>query len=113
MHFFLNTMFATGGALANANDKLVGNIVGVERSIIGNILNVVRIWGSGLALIMLTWMAISYFTADGRGAPWAIEQKAHIKGAQLRNFAIGVIIFIGASNILYFISTIVADMIAP
>ncbi len=104
MKFFL------GGALSNANTQFVDKIVGYERSIIGNVLNVVRIFGTGIALIMLTWMSISYFTADGRSFRGAIERKAAIKGTQLVNFAIGVIIFIGASNILYFIATFIEDI---
>lgn len=103
-------MFLLNAKLSSANDQLIGNIVGVERSIIGNILNIIRIAGTGIALIMLTWMSISYFTADGRGTPWALEKKADIKGRQLVNFAIGAIIFIGASNILYFIAVFVADI---
>lgn len=97
--------------LNTANDNLIQTyVVSPGRSVFGNILNVVRIIGTGLALIMITWMSINYFTADGRGAPWAVERKADIKGRQIKNFAIGVIIFIGASNILYLIATFIADI---
>lgn len=56
--------FLLNGLLSNANDQIVDNVIGVEQSIIGNILNVIRIAGTGIALVMLTWMSISYFTAD-------------------------------------------------
>ena len=97
MFFFLNSWADM------ANEQVVENFVGIARNGVGNILNVIRIWGSGLALIMLTWMSIAYFTADGRGAPWAAQKQADIKGTQLKNFAIGVAVFIGASNIIYFL----------
>lgn len=58
MYFFL------GGWQSKVNDNIVSNVVGVERSIIGNILNIIRIAGTGIGLIMITWMSISYFTAD-------------------------------------------------
>lgn len=93
-----------------ANDNIVANIAGVERSIFGNILNFIRIAGSGIALIMLAWMSISYFSTDGKSMPGAIERKADIKGKQLWNFALGAAIFIGASNILYFLSDFIEDI---
>ena len=99
-----------GGALSQADGNVVDMVAGGTTYIIANILNVIRIFGTGLALIMLTWMAISYFTADGRGAFFMAEKKAQIKGEQLKNFAIGVIVFIGASNILYFIVNFVIQI---
>ena len=99
MKFFL------GGALSNANTQFVDKIVGYERSIIGNVLNVVRIFGTGIALIMLTWMSISYFTADGRSFRGAIERKAAIKGTQLVNFAIGVVI-INTTTIIFILTNV-------
>ena len=105
MHFFLNF-------LDNADDQLIQNVVSVERSVIGNILNIIRIFGTGVALVMLTIMSISYFTADGRGMPGSVERKADIKGRQLTNFAIGTVIFIGASNILVFVADLIEDICA-
>lgn len=99
------------GILSKANDNVVDNVVGAERFVIGNILNIIRIVGSGLALIMLTWMAISYFTADGRSFFGFAEKKAQIKGDQLKNFAIGLIVFVGASNILYFVTEFVIHVV--
>ena len=95
-----------------SNSQLVDNVIGVERAIIGNILNIIRIVGTGIGLIMITYMSINYFTADGRGTPWALETKAQIKGTQLKNFIIGAIVFIGASNIIYFLGNFVADIFA-
>ena len=60
-------MFLTGilGKInSSMNSQVVSNVLNVERSIIGNILNIIRLWGTGIALIMLTYMAISYFMAD-------------------------------------------------
>ena len=88
------------GLLDDANEVVVDQWTGVAKAGIGNILNVVRIVGVGLAMIMLTWMAISYFTADGRGFPGAAERQARIKGSQLTNFVIGLVIFFGAGGII-------------
>ncbi|MBR1540344.1 MAG: hypothetical protein IJ629_04155 [Clostridia bacterium] len=104
MFYFLNSWTSL------ADDQIVSNVVNVERSIIGNILNVIRIAGSGIALIMLAWMSISYFSTDGKSMPFAMEKKADIKGRQLINFAIGVAVFIGASNIIYFVANFIEDI---
>lgn len=107
MKFFL----LNGAWAKNANDAFLEKyIIGPERSIFGNILNFIRVAGTGIALIMLTYMSISYFTADGRSMPGGLERKADIKGKQLTRFAIGAAVFIGASNILYFISTFIEDI---
>jgi hypothetical protein len=87
----------------SSNQKVM-NLVTKERSWIGGILNAIRLFGTGVALIALVIMAITYFQANGRGGPFAAEQTAKIKTDQLKNFAIGAIIFIGASNILYYLS---------
>ena len=97
--------------LENADPDAVNMVSEKLYWIFGNVLNIVRIFGTGIALIMLTWMAISYFTADGRSLFTLAERKANIKGKQLRNFAIGVIVFIGASNILYIVTNLVYDVI--
>jgi hypothetical protein len=108
-------MFLKGSQMQNtifaSNDQLIGNVVGVERSVIGHVLNFVRIFGSGIALIAITVMAIQYFTADGRGAPMIAEKKAMAKGIQMKNFIIGAIIFIGASNIIYFIEQFIEQIL--
>ena len=86
-------------------------LIEAERSVIGHALNILRIFGSGAAILMLTIMSIQYFTADGRGMPFATEKKVLIKGEQLKNFAIGAIIFIGASNILFFVEQLVEHIL--
>ena len=93
-----------GSALSSADMSIVRNVTNFEQSIVGNILDFVRLWGSGLALIMLTYMSLAYFMADGALVPWGTEKKAYIKGDQLKNFAIGVIVFVAASNILYVVA---------
>lgn len=98
------------GAL-HIDSATTSSIIEAERSVIGHVLNIIRVFGSGVAILMLTIMAIQYFTADGRGMPFATEKKALIKGEQLKNFAIGAIVFIGASNILYFVEKLVEDML--
>lgn len=104
-------MWFLSGILSVANPNAVNMAVDKTRWVFGNILNIVRLFGTGLALIMLTWMAIRYFSADGRGVPWAAEKKAKLKGEELKNFAIGVIVFIGASNILYFVTEFVINVV--
>ena len=106
MYYFLASKI-----LSKADDGFVDNVVGATRFVFGNILNVIRIFGTGVALIMLTWMSISYFTADGRSFFGFAEKKAKIKGEQLKNFAIGAIVFIGASNILYFVTEFVISVV--
>lgn len=105
MFFFLSNFFAS------ANENMVENWIGKERWVIGNVLNIVRLVGSGIALIALTMMAITYFTSDGKSMPGAVERKADVKGHQLLNFAIGAAVFIGASNLLYFIANFVEDIV--
>lgn len=97
--------------MQNADTNVVSKVTGPFRTGFGNALNFIRIVGTGLALIMLTWMAISYFTADGRGFPGAAERQARVKGNQLTNFIIGLIIFIGASNIIVWVSQLLVDII--
>ena len=58
---FLGGIMST---LSNANGQVISDIISAERSVIGNVLNIIRLIGSGLAIIMLTYMAISYFIAD-------------------------------------------------
>jgi len=103
MPFFL-------GFLDNANNEVIERIASGERFALGNILHIIRLVGVGLALVMLTVMSISYFTADGRGMPGSVERRADIKGRQLTNFAIGIAIFLGASYILEFLAHLIKDI---
>lgn len=93
-----------------ANTEVVQNYVSFERWAIGNVLNVIRIFGIGVALIVLTAMSISYFSADGRSFPGAAERKADIKGHQLANVAVGIALFLGATSIMSFIAEFVIDI---
>lgn len=103
--------FIASGWQELANNEIVDTVAGTERAIVGNVLNIIRIFGSGMALVMLAWMSISYFAADGSSLPFAIERRANIKGQQLWKFAVGVAIFIGASNILYFFSDAIMNIL--
>jgi len=109
----LSKILLTGSNIMNQikSGKVYDPLISIERSVFGNLLNIVRIVGTGLALIMLTYMSISYLTADGSMLPFGIQRKANIKGEQLKNFALGVIVFIGASNILYFVEQLVESIV--
>ena len=103
--------FLSGGLLDDADENFVGNVTGKVTSVFGNFLNIVRIVGLGLAMIMLTWMAISYFTADGRGFPGAAEVQARIKGSQLTKFVIGLVIFFGAGSVVSWIAELLVEIV--
>ena len=97
--------------ITSSNSAATSIAIEAERSFFGHILNILRVFGSGVAIIMLTIMSLQYFAADGRNAPFVAEKKALLKGEQLKNFAIGVIVFIGASNILYFVEQFVEQIL--
>ena len=103
--------FLAGGWKNLVNDNVVDKTIKFEQTGIGNVLNMIRILGTGIALIMLTWMTFSYFMSDGKSFPGNVERKADIKGNQLIKFAIGAGIFIGASNILYWIAILIKDIV--
>lgn len=84
-------------ALANANTY--GNIINTERTFIGYVLNWLRLIGTGLALIMLTYIGIRYITADP-------PRRAELKKS-LVNYFIGAVLFIGATNIIYYLGQLV------
>lgn len=87
--------------MASANIPKI--LVETERSVIGHLLNWVRIIGTGIALIMLTYMSFRYFNTGptGRGE---IKQR-------MTHFVIGAVAFIGASNILYYAEIIAEDLL--
>ena len=58
--FFLNFK----SSLSSANDVIVTNVVAFEDYWIGTVLNIIRLIGTGVALIAITVMSIAYFTAD-------------------------------------------------
>lgn len=76
------------------------NIIEVERTAIGYVLNWIRLVGTALALIMLTIMAIRYMLANGPG------EKAELK-KRMVNYFIGAIVLIGATNIIYYAEQLV------
>ena len=47
------------------NAPIAGNIIEAERTFIGYALNWIRLIGTGVALIMITVMALRYMTANG------------------------------------------------
>lgn len=82
------------------NTPVYDNIIEAERTVIGYVLNWVRLIGTGLALIMITYLAIRYMTAEGP------HQKAEIKKHSM-NFIIGAVILIGATNIIYYVEQLI------
>lgn len=78
-------------------------IVETERSVIGFILNLVRMIGTGVALIMITYMSLHYFSTKP-------TQRADVR-KRLGSFAIGAIVFIGASNIIYYVEAFVEQVL--
>lgn len=109
MKYFLTSAVNTW--ISSADDQIVSNWAGILRVVFGNILSFIRIIGTGTALIMLTWMSMNYFSANGKSAPWAAERTADVKGRQLMNFAVGALIFIGAGNIVWFIVQFLVQII--
>lgn len=82
------------------NAPVAGNIIEAERTFIGYALNWIRLIGTGVALIMLTVMALRYMTANGPG------EKAQLKKV-FTNYFIGAVILIGATNIIYYVEQLV------
>lgn len=76
-----------------------GDPITVERTIIGWILNWVRIVGTALSIIMLTYMALRFFTSEP-------ERRAEVK-KNLRGYVIGVVVFMVATNLIYYLEQIV------
>ena len=76
------------------------DIITYERTGLGIALNWLRILGTGLALIMITWMSIRYFMAHGPQAKMELKKS-------FTNYVIGAVVFIGASNLIYYIMVFV------
>jgi len=85
------------------NSPVAMKTISTERSILGSILGWVRMIGIGLALIMLTIIALIYLTAES-------PEKAKAK-ERLVNYTIGVAVFLGASNLLYFAEQLIEDIL--
>lgn len=82
------------------NAPVAANVIEAERTAIGYVLNWVRLIGTGLALIMLTYMAIRYMMARGP------QEKAELKKS-LTKYFIGAVVLVGATNIIYFTEQLV------
>lgn len=68
------------------------NVTGVAENIVGTAITVIRIVGTGMAIIMLTYVAIKYMTA-------APSEKADFKKSATA-FVVGAIVLFAATNIL-------------
>lgn len=88
--------------LNNAN--VAQNVIEAERTAIGFVLNWIRLIGTGMALIILTYMSLRYINAGP-------TRRGELK-KNLQNYAIGVIVFIGASNIIYYVEQLVELILA-
>ena len=71
-------------------------IVGSTQNIVGTAINVIRIVGTGIAIIMLTYVAIKYMSA-------APSEKAEFKKSATA-MIVGAIVLFAASNILQVIA---------
>lgn len=88
------------------NSPIFGDPIKIERTFIGWILNWVRVLGTALSLIVLTYMALRYILADADGGP---HGKAELK-KQFVNYTIGVVVFIAAANLIYYAEQIIEAM---
>lgn len=83
-----------------ADVSIFDNLIEFERTGAGWVLNWLRIFGTAAALILLTIMAIRYMASDKP------DSKKQLKES-LSHYVLGVIIFIGAVNILYYVAELV------
>lgn len=96
-----NVAFAAwnpGKAIKDAeNWNSTGNVVNSTKTIMGTAINVIRIVGTGIAIIMITYIAIKYMSA-------APNEKADFKKSAT-GFIVGAVVLFAATNIL----TMIAD----
>ena len=78
-------------------DKSYGNVGEKTQNIMGTLINVMRIVGTGVAIIMITYVAIKYMSA-------APEEKAEFKKSATA-FIVGAVVLFASTNIL----SIIAD----
>ncbi len=78
------------------------NIIEVERTWIGYVLNWIRLIGTGLAVIMLTYMALYYINVGP-------DKRAELR-QRFRGYVIGIVVFLGATNIIYYLDILVEDL---
>jgi len=72
------------------------NIVSPTQKVMSTIINVIRVVGTGIALIMLTYVGIKYMSA-------APSEKADFKKSATA-YVVGAIILFGATNVLTIIA---------
>ncbi len=73
-----------------------GGVIQSTQSIVGTAINIIRIVGTGIAIIMLTYVAIKYMSA-------APSEKAEFKKSATA-MIVGAIVLFAATNILSIIS---------
>ncbi len=73
-----------------------GGLIKSTQNIVGTVINVIRIVGTGIAIIMLTYIAIKYMSA-------APSEKAEFKKSAT-GMIVGAIVLFAASNILQVIA---------
>jgi len=99
---FSGTALATGGDAKSSVTSLdpnqfnnKGNDTGISstsQNLIGNMITIIQVIGTGVAIIMLIWLAIKYITA-------APNEKAEIKKT-VTIYVVGAIVLFTASTIL-------------
>lgn len=97
MIFCMNVMsYATGWDVKNfdglMNSGTNGSVISSTKSVVGTIINVIRIVGTGIAIIMLTYVAIKYMSA-------APNEKAEFKKSAT-GFIVGAVILFATTQIL-------------
>lgn len=98
-------MFLANPIMSTLNNAQVAqNVIEAERTAIGFVLNWLRLIGTGMALIILTYMSLRYINAGP-------SRRGELK-KNLQNYAIGAIVFIGASNIIFYVEQLVEMILA-
>ena len=85
-------------SVKDANDpkKINDGVSDKVKKIMGTLINVMRIVGTGVAIIMITYVAIKYMSA-------APEEKAEFKKSAMA-FIVGAVVLFASTNILGIIS---------
>lgn len=78
------------------------SVVGVTKSVMGTIITVMRVVGTGIAIIMLTYVAIKYMSA-------APSEKAEFKKSATA-YIVGAVVLFGASGILGIINNFASNI---
>ena len=81
-----------GGSWVTGASGKDGGLVSSTQNIVGTVINVIRIVGTGIAIIMLTYVAIKYMSA-------APSEKAEIKKS-VTIYVVGAIVLFSASALL-------------